>query len=205
MFGCLVAGRLLQTNLVQIDETQGMFSIPNPESINHLCIFLLGTVPFPDGYGATVHLHMPGKGFQVLGMISNDKPSAIFRLKNAGYSTQNTSNIHTMSSASDSDAIIGLSIEPLEAVYANVAHLQNPAAPGAGSMVLSLSTSGNSSAIAQDPTTLAKKIVENLINFLSSFEATNGGVFIRLADLTRWYEKFMAKLQNSGLSFLDAA
>jgi hypothetical protein len=25
-------------------------------------------VPFPDGYGATVHFHWPGKGFQLLGM-----------------------------------------------------------------------------------------------------------------------------------------
>jgi len=89
MFGCLVAGRLLQTNLVQIDETQGMFSIPSPATIDHICVFLLGTVPFPEGYGATVHFHLPGKGFQLLGMISNAKPSAIFRVRNA-FATKNT-------------------------------------------------------------------------------------------------------------------
>ncbi len=88
MFGCCVAGRLMQTNLQQIDETHACFELPVAETINHICVFLLGTgawfnieqrqqlphstsctiVPFPEGYGATVHLFWPGKGFQLLGM-----------------------------------------------------------------------------------------------------------------------------------------
>lgn len=86
MFGCCVAGRLLQTNLQQIDETKAAFELPAAETINHVCVFLLGSgeqpsflcvvhqyqpwvqVPFPDGYGATVHFFWPGKGFQLLGM-----------------------------------------------------------------------------------------------------------------------------------------
>jgi hypothetical protein len=43
MFGCCVAGRLLQTNLQQIDETKAAFELPAAESINHVCVFLLGT------------------------------------------------------------------------------------------------------------------------------------------------------------------
>ena len=91
MFGCCVAGRLLQTNLQQVDETHAYFELPNASAINHICVFLLGTgrftisftihntlltqtfislilVPFPDGYGAAVHFFWPGKGFQLLGM-----------------------------------------------------------------------------------------------------------------------------------------
>ena len=85
MFGCVVAGRLLQTNLQQVDETHAFFELPAASSINHISVFLLGTgdqtlvsgnamslmviaVPFPEGYGATVHFHWPGKGFQLLGM-----------------------------------------------------------------------------------------------------------------------------------------
>lgn len=88
MFGCCVAGRLLQTNLQQVDETHALFELPQAGTINHVCVFLLGTgmsamissyhygmdpccttsVPFPDGYGATVHFFWPGKGFQLLGM-----------------------------------------------------------------------------------------------------------------------------------------
>src|SRR5262245_56946404 len=88
MFGCCVAGRLLQTNLQQVDETHATFELSAASTINHVCVFLLGTsmfilfsdsyssslsdhvppVPFPEGYGATVHFHWPGKGFQLLGM-----------------------------------------------------------------------------------------------------------------------------------------
>lgn len=90
MFGCCVAGRLLQTNLQQVDETHAYFELTNANGINHICVFLLGTgkfisftmykqytdsnvkfpilVPFPDGYGAAVHFFWPGKGFQLLGM-----------------------------------------------------------------------------------------------------------------------------------------
>lgn len=92
MFGCVVAGRLLQTNLTQIDETHALFELPAAGAINHVSVFLLGSgqsyssftlneftidigdwrlmivVLFPDGFGATVHFHWPGKGFQLLGM-----------------------------------------------------------------------------------------------------------------------------------------
>lgn len=43
MFGCCVAGRLLQTNLQQIDDTHAAFELPAAGSINHICVFLLGT------------------------------------------------------------------------------------------------------------------------------------------------------------------
>ena len=43
MFGCVVAGRLLQTNLQQIDETHALFEIADAGSINHISVFLLGT------------------------------------------------------------------------------------------------------------------------------------------------------------------
>jgi hypothetical protein len=43
MFGCFLAGRLLQTNLQQIDETKAAFELPAAETINHISVFLLGT------------------------------------------------------------------------------------------------------------------------------------------------------------------
>lgn len=46
MFGCCVAGRLLQTNLVQVDETHAYFELTNASTINHVCVFLLGTSEF---------------------------------------------------------------------------------------------------------------------------------------------------------------
>jgi hypothetical protein len=86
MFACCVAGRPLETNFQQIDDTRIVFNLHSASTINHICVFLLGTsngtllsskplvliqksaVAFPDGYGATVHVFWPGKGFQLLGM-----------------------------------------------------------------------------------------------------------------------------------------
>jgi hypothetical protein len=42
MFGCCVAGRPLQTNMTQVDETHAYFELPNASTINHICVFLLG-------------------------------------------------------------------------------------------------------------------------------------------------------------------
>jgi hypothetical protein len=43
MFGCVVAGRLLQTNLQQVNETHALFELPAASAINHISVFLLGT------------------------------------------------------------------------------------------------------------------------------------------------------------------
>nr|CAG8644206.1 14082_t:CDS:2 [Entrophospora candida] len=87
MFGCIVAGRLIQTNLQQVDVNKYIFELPDAASINHIVVFLLGTIPFDPGYAATVHFLWPGSegGWKLLGMLSNEKPSAIFRLR--GFST----------------------------------------------------------------------------------------------------------------------
>ncbi|KAI0705641.1 hypothetical protein C8Q76DRAFT_175063 [Earliella scabrosa] len=54
-------------------------------SLPHVSVLLLGI----GGLGAIVHFFWPGKGFQ-LGMLSNEKPSAIFRLRGT-HAAQSTS------------------------------------------------------------------------------------------------------------------
>jgi len=200
MFGCCVAGRLLQTNLQQVDETHATFDLPGASTINHICVFLLGTVPFPDGYGATVHLYWPGKGLQLLGMLSNDKPSAIFRLRT---STDNPS-VPTESALSpaafppnlvgDITAVLGLSIEPLPDIYAQMSTLQSALVPSAPDLTKS-------------PAVLAEKIVMHLFNYVSGFV---GGVvtpetLVPLNIIARWYEAFQGKLRAGGIGFLERA
>ncbi|KAJ3564396.1 hypothetical protein NP233_g8322 [Leucocoprinus birnbaumii] len=168
MFGCCVAGRLLQTNLQQIDETHALFELPHASTINHVCVFLLGTVPFPDGYAATVHFFWPGKGFQLLGMLSNEKPSAIFRLRGTFTSTpasSNTQNAFTSTTTANSDAevtaVLGISIEPLEQVQAQVSTLNSALVKPAQDLT-------------KDPSLLATRIVQHLFNYVSSFIDASG-------------------------------
>lgn len=85
MFGCLVAGRLVQTDAVQVASDKFVFNLPDFENVNHVVVFMLGTVPFPVGMGGAVYFSFPdlasgGAVWQLLGFITNDKPSAIFKI-----------------------------------------------------------------------------------------------------------------------------
>ncbi|KAJ6624759.1 hypothetical protein B0H10DRAFT_718115 [Mycena sp. CBHHK59/15] len=203
MFGCCVAGRLLQTNLQQVDETHALFELPAASTINHVCVFLLGTVPFPEGYGCTVHFHWPGKGFQLLGMLSNDKPSAIFRLRgtytpalptHSPFATplSPSSGALISSSTPDVTAILGLSIEPLPDIAAQLATLPHAKAP------------------APDAAHLAERIVAHLFNYVSGFAPVGQGqgqgqadTAVPMALIVRWYESFLGKVRNGGVGFLE--
>lgn len=61
-----------------------MFTLPDYENVNHVVVFMLGTVPFPAGMGGAVYFSFPdpsvGQVWQLLGFITNDKPSAIFKI-----------------------------------------------------------------------------------------------------------------------------
>uniref|UniRef100_A0A3B4YLG8 Protein Hikeshi n=1 Tax=Seriola lalandi dorsalis TaxID=1841481 RepID=A0A3B4YLG8_SERLL len=85
MFGCLVAGRLVQTDAVQVASDKFVFNLPDYENVNHVVVFMLGTVPFPAGMGGAVYFSFPdpasgGPVWQLLGFITNEKPSAIFKI-----------------------------------------------------------------------------------------------------------------------------
>src|ERR1700744_1288762 len=73
------------TQFKQVDVNKFVISIENAHLIQHIVVFLIGTIPFQQGYGASVHLHWPGllsDNWRFLGIISNEKPSAIFKLTN---------------------------------------------------------------------------------------------------------------------------
>ncbi|KAH7101245.1 DUF775-domain-containing protein [Auriculariales sp. MPI-PUGE-AT-0066] len=199
MFGCLVPGRHVQTTFQQIDETHAMFQLPDAASINHICVFLTGAQLFPEGAGATLHIHSQAKGgFQLLGWLSNDKPSAIFRLRGT-YTSESSahSSLSTAmtvgSSSSSTDLMVGIALEPLSAI-------------------LEQQQQSHLSTVATAPvnaTDLAEKIVKNLFNYLGSFV---GGGDVRTLDpstgvpigyVKNWYDGFMSKLRNGGTAFLD--
>ncbi|KIM54266.1 hypothetical protein SCLCIDRAFT_1222144 [Scleroderma citrinum Foug A] len=209
MFGCCVAGRLLQTNLQQIDDTHALFDIPAAEKANHICVFLLGTIPFPDGYGCTVHFFWPGKGSQILGMLSNEKPSAIFRLRSnfsapvSGMSTPSAFTTAASSSTGAVTAILGFSIEPLEAIAAQMATLPTNAINAALNEAAASSSSSLTRSV--DISALAEKIARHLFNYVSGFSGQNIGPdsVVPMSVIARWYENFMGKLKAGGAAFLD--
>lgn len=90
-------------------------------------------------------------------------------------------------------ATLGISIEPLEAVQAQVAALPSTSA----------STAAQAQAAVANPTILAERIVRHLFNHLSSFETNIGTqTLVPLAVIQKWYDNLQGKLRAGGAGFL---
>ncbi|KAF5273391.1 hypothetical protein FQA39_LY07408, partial [Lamprigera yunnana] len=65
-------------------EKQFLTTILDADNINHVVVFLTGAVPFPEGTAGQVFFSWPDlnapPNWQLLGYISNSKPSAIYRI-----------------------------------------------------------------------------------------------------------------------------
>ncbi|XP_034721595.1 protein Hikeshi-like [Etheostoma cragini] len=126
MFGCLVAGRLVQTDALQVSPDKFVFDLPDYESVNHVVVFMLGTVAFPAGTGGAVYFSFPDPAsgapvWQLLGFITNEKPSAIFKISGmrAGEGGAHPFGMMAASSLSPSVAQVGETDVPrvLQAKY----------------------------------------------------------------------------------------
>lgn len=117
------------------------------------------------------------------------KPSAIFSVRNS-FTAHNP--LHPFSSTSDPEAAtLGIAIEPLADVLAQVANLR--------------SSIPDPVQKSESALHLAEAIGKHFFNYLSSFA---GGPLasdarIPLAIITKWYESFLNKLRTTGTAFLD--
>ncbi|KAJ2032527.1 hypothetical protein IW146_008483 [Coemansia sp. RSA 922] len=201
MFGCIVAGRLVQTNLQQVDVNKYVFELPDAHSINHIVVFLLGTVPFEPGYAATVHLLWPNKSWQMLGALSNDKPSAIFRLKA-------TITPEEAASMPGVNAELGISIEPIQAVEQQLQQMRQQS--GGSSAVVVTQQQGQQNPSAQVVRQFAERTLQSLFDYAMSFatrpEASMGafgsGSAVQVLPVKAfedWYNGFLHKIQRGDL------
>ncbi|KAK3833022.1 MAG: hypothetical protein JOS17DRAFT_741300 [Linnemannia elongata] len=190
MFGCIVAGRLVQTNLQQVDVNKFTFQLDDAEEINHIVVFLLGTMPFQQGSAATVHLLWPNKTWQLLGMLSNEKASAIFRLKANGskstaqqfttgasisdMSMDSSSSTTTSSTTVPITATLGISIEPIDVVMSQIATLASSSSststvPSNALVPLSSINNNTTTASPDSVAAIAQKVMSHLYNHVTSF------------------------------------
>lgn len=76
----------VQTDFTPLSETQFLVTIPEADTINHAVVFLTGLAPLPPGMAGMVYWSWPDPSappnWQLLGHISNSKPSAIFKISN---------------------------------------------------------------------------------------------------------------------------
>lgn len=55
MFGLILSGQLVRTDFQLVGKKQFLIDVPKADSVNHIVVFLTGTVPFPDGCGGLVY------------------------------------------------------------------------------------------------------------------------------------------------------
>ena len=170
-------------------------------NINHIVVFLLpdSTPSFiianfqiavlPPDTAVTIHYQWPGKPFQLLGGLSNAKPSAIFALKGKSLPTSPLDPSPTIA--------LGISIEPLSAVEEQLQSLQQ------------LHTTALVRVSTPPVTVIAQRIARNLFNFLTSFATENlppgvvtlgqlraEGTYVPLRAFEEWWGKFNHKVES---------
>ncbi|XP_072307310.1 protein Hikeshi [Eucyclogobius newberryi] len=192
MFGCIVAGRLVQTEPVPVASDKFVFNLPDFEQVNHVVVFMLGTVPFPAGAGGAVYFSFPdpasgGAVWQLLGFITNDKPSAIFKISGLKPEEGGAHPFGCMAPLTSATvAQVGVSVEPLEQLAQ-----QSPVSSAAVSSVDSFLQ-------------FTQKMLDSLYNFAASFAVSQAQMrpnpsetFIPSSCVLRWYENFQRRLAQN--------
>jgi len=198
MFGVIVSGRLVQTDFQQTGETRFVVSIPDADSINHVVVFLTGATPFPEGVGGAVYFSGPSAdgapAWHYLGVVSNAKPSAIFKVislkkTSAPDQAHNAFLSSPEMQRASNTAQIGISAEPLSTL-AGLTETQNTAVTAQAWQLQ-----------------FGQAMCESLHNYAGSFarplqELPSLGLapsetFLPFSSLITWYNNFQRKLSQN--------
>ena len=190
LFGAVVPGCPVRTDFVAADATGLKFTLDlsglpvPPSSVPDIALFLLpgAAEALPPGHGALLYWeaavtttgspmpHTDSTGFELLGAVSPDRPSGLFR---TGWGSHSALTRAAAVNASTAVAVtLGISIEPL----ANIHNLQ---IVGRG---------------AEDRLDVARKIARNLFNFLQSFDDTSRSGFMTVPHNV--FERWMTRFEN---------
>lgn len=193
LFGVVIPGSLVRTDFLPADATGlkytlSLADIPAPcTSVSDLVFFFLpeAAPAIPVGHGAIIYWQasttptsgagptVQATGFELLGAITPDKPSGVFR---TGWATHNALAAAVVDPGLSLTVTLGVSIEPL----ANIQNLQ------ASSMGV------------EDRMNVAKKIAMDLFNYMQSFDDTGaraGFMQVPINVFDRWLTRFESKFR----------
>uniref|UniRef100_A0A224XX74 Uncharacterized protein n=1 Tax=Panstrongylus lignarius TaxID=156445 RepID=A0A224XX74_9HEMI len=188
MFGLLASGRMVQTNYDRFGEKEFLITIPDADNINHIVVFLTGNIAFPDGYAGLVYFSWPDPdappNWQLLGILSNEKPSSIFKISNR----KKTDELRTLQEAGlmqfgqtkiSHVAQVGISIETIDVVQQQW-------------QLLNAEATKNQTQFVE----FAQKMLQNFLNYSVSFVVTPSPneAYIPLKVVEGWYKNFERKL-----------
>jgi len=212
MFGVIVSGRPVLTDVQTISQTQFAFTLPAAPPFSHLVVFLLPGIVLPADTAAAVYVQLPGSPeFKLLGAIANEKPTAIFKVNNKAIGIDGVGNdddamvdegVATpqppqppLSNGVGGNVMLGISVEPAAQVAANLAQINAQAAPASSGMELVRRTPGSSPVPTK---VLAQKIIKNAFNFLASFAGNGpgGSEVVPLKSFQDWWSKFERRIER---------
>ena len=196
IFGIVPAGLPLITEPTSTpSQTSCLYALPTSKSYSHIVVFLLPNVALPANTAAAIYLATASEvaaaaqsggtpNFRFLGGIGPGKESAMFKVGGSSAS----------SSPEAGGLVIGVSVEPADAVGPRLQEL------AAGK------TTGAVASAAQPSTAiLAQRIIQNAFNFLASFSGTAGPGGVEVVPLRAfedWWRKFESRVRADP-SFLE--
>lgn len=205
MFGLIISGRPLDATPTQVSENQLAFRIPSTPAFSHITLFLLPGATLAPDVGATVWIQLPqNPEFKLLGALSMQKQSAIFKISGMG-------NVGAMGGVIDDDAmtdegnantttvnggtvaggeiVLGISIEPAATVEQQLATLR-PTNPQSA-LVRQPPPRAPAASNPVSTKVLAQRIIGNAFNFLTSF---GDGQTVPMKAFQDWWAKFEKKI-----------
>lgn len=223
MFSVIIPGRPCLTDIVavdgQINPTKFAFTFPlNPHFTDVVVFYLPGTA-LPQDTAAAIYIQLPDPTnpnqvpeFRFLGALSNDKPSAVFKVR-----TPNSSIPPRRTEAEEQDEMLdegasnlsggapvngtvtlGISIEPIQNVAPQLAQLeaqkpqQQQQQPSTDLVLQSPQQQRQQKEITTKA--LAQRIIGNAFNFLASF-ASSDQDSVPLKSFRDWWSKFERKIE----------
>jgi len=81
LFGVVVPGRPAMFDFRPVDSLKAIAFLENPCAVPEIAFFILASTPIPPGHGAILYYSTPPLfvDWVILGSVSLEKPSAIFR------------------------------------------------------------------------------------------------------------------------------
>mmetsp|Transcript_21496 Transcript_21496/g.32876 ORF Transcript_21496/g.32876 Transcript_21496/m.32876 type:complete len:203 (+) Transcript_21496:417-1025(+) len=185
LFGFLVPGAAVRTDFTPADPTGLKHTVTlthvNASAIPEVVFFLLPGANLPPQYGALVYWQAASAsnnptGFELLGSVTGDRPSGVFR---TGWGEDET----IRSTPGTVTITLGVSIEPIESI-------RN----------LSIGSRG-----VEDRMYIARKIATDLFNYLQSFDDVmqdSGIMTVPTNVFERWIKRFEMKFRRDPNFFM---
>ncbi|PRP80618.1 hypothetical protein PROFUN_11561 [Planoprotostelium fungivorum] len=205
MFGCIVAGRIVQTAPQQVSDSKYLFLLENGNTINHLVVFLTGTTPLPAGFGAGIYFGWPPyTDWRFLGYMSNEKPSIVFKVGGNSSGPQTTvvagGVVEVDMGTAEPNVVVqlGISIEPLAQLEMQDQQKKASSRP-APAPTDALVAGGSLVLTPQEVVKFVQRTLKHMQEYVMSFSVRPAGAIVESIPtevFVKWFQNYSAKLQK---------